>query len=526
MTTKHSHNGPDSIHGPNIILDVENFGPIAEAKNIEFKPMTVFVGPSNTGKTYLALLLHALLQAGRTDRGRYGRRLTGAFAQRLNDREQSIEPIIDDIKSQIINAYKFEAGSDISAVINIHPKKLSSLTREFISEIYSEWVSSFNDRATESIENYFSVSDIAELVSIQSNNVQQMSINVSDTQQHLNLTIPIGDFSKPKNEIPLAFEGNIDRFISAVDSDRSRSPYNSVIFEILNIINASLAKFLPTFTDSVYFPAARTGIITSHRILTSNVLDNISQFGLREVDVPTFSRSASDFLRLLVGIEQRPSRIRSRRSQKDDQSMNYVADTIEHSVIDGTIEVSKHQFGLPDFRYSRQGSITPMERSSSMATEVAPIVLFLRNYIEKGDLLIIDEPEAHLHPAAQQHMAAALAFMVRSGLRVLITTHSHYMVEQLSAFVNASVLDAQTRKRTLDLPGVLGQEDVYLKESETAVYGFDQSQNGVSTFVKHIPLNEDFEYSPADHSFAVTSQYNRLQRVLEAREDLEVDGMA
>ena len=51
------------LHGPNLILDVENFGPIAEAKNIEFKPMTVFVGPSNTGKTYLAMLLHSVLRS-------------------------------------------------------------------------------------------------------------------------------------------------------------------------------------------------------------------------------------------------------------------------------------------------------------------------------------------------------------------------------------------------------------------------------------------------------------------------------
>ena len=47
----------------NLILDVENFGPIAEAKGVEVKPMTVFVGPSNTGKSYLAILLHSMLQA-------------------------------------------------------------------------------------------------------------------------------------------------------------------------------------------------------------------------------------------------------------------------------------------------------------------------------------------------------------------------------------------------------------------------------------------------------------------------------
>ena len=41
-------------------LTVKNFGPIREAKNIEIKPMTVFVGPSNTGKSYLAVLIYSI----------------------------------------------------------------------------------------------------------------------------------------------------------------------------------------------------------------------------------------------------------------------------------------------------------------------------------------------------------------------------------------------------------------------------------------------------------------------------------
>ena len=43
----------------NLELSVTNFGPIARAK-IDLRPMTVFVGPSNTGKSYLAMLVYAL----------------------------------------------------------------------------------------------------------------------------------------------------------------------------------------------------------------------------------------------------------------------------------------------------------------------------------------------------------------------------------------------------------------------------------------------------------------------------------
>ncbi len=40
-------------------IAVKNFGPIAEA-NIDLCPLTVFVGSSNTGKTYLSTLMYAL----------------------------------------------------------------------------------------------------------------------------------------------------------------------------------------------------------------------------------------------------------------------------------------------------------------------------------------------------------------------------------------------------------------------------------------------------------------------------------
>ena len=46
---------------PDVQLSVQNFGPIASA-DIDLRPLTVFVGQSNTGKTYLAALIYALHQ--------------------------------------------------------------------------------------------------------------------------------------------------------------------------------------------------------------------------------------------------------------------------------------------------------------------------------------------------------------------------------------------------------------------------------------------------------------------------------
>ena len=40
-------------------LELVNFGPIVDGR-IDLRPLTVFVGPSNTGKSYLAILIYAL----------------------------------------------------------------------------------------------------------------------------------------------------------------------------------------------------------------------------------------------------------------------------------------------------------------------------------------------------------------------------------------------------------------------------------------------------------------------------------
>ena len=45
----------DTQEQPKVEIEVKNFGPIEQAK-IDLRPLTVLVGPSNTGKTYLCTL--------------------------------------------------------------------------------------------------------------------------------------------------------------------------------------------------------------------------------------------------------------------------------------------------------------------------------------------------------------------------------------------------------------------------------------------------------------------------------------
>ncbi len=46
-------------HDGDYRIEVADFGPIVRA-SVDVRPLTVFAGPSNTGKSYLAMLVYAL----------------------------------------------------------------------------------------------------------------------------------------------------------------------------------------------------------------------------------------------------------------------------------------------------------------------------------------------------------------------------------------------------------------------------------------------------------------------------------
>ncbi len=76
--------------------------------------------------------------------------------------------------------------------------------------------------------------------------------------------------------------------------------------------------------------------------------------------------------------------------------------------------------------------------ASSSARELVNLYFFLKHVAKKNHLLIIDEPESHLDTSNQIFLARLLARCVRSGLKVLITTHSDYIIKEINNLVMLS----------------------------------------------------------------------------------------
>lgn len=80
----------------------------------------------------------------------------------------------------------------------------------------------------------------------------------------------------------------------------------------------------------------------------------------------------------------------------------------------------------------------PLHLASSSARGLSDFYFFLRHVASSNHLLIVDEPESHLDTANQILLARLLARFVRAGLKVLITTHSDYLIKEINNLVMLS----------------------------------------------------------------------------------------
>jgi hypothetical protein len=253
-----------------------------------------------------------------------------------------------------------------------------------------------------------------------------------------------------------------------------------------------LSKIAP---QKYYLPSARGGIMQTHRVMASLLAARSARASSER---PTLSGVVSDFMEKLILYEGR---------EGPDGGLNQIADALELDVLAGQIITKPSPTGYPEFRYRPQKTEEDMllPQSSSMVAELASFVLYLRGLICPGDTLFIEEPEAHLHPAAQTEMAITLARLVRAGVRVLVTTHSDWMLQEIGNLMRVGMLKEKRALRN--------QTNDWLLPEEVGAWHFQKDQP-----VKEIRFDHTVGVEPEDYEDLAESLYNRwagLQNQLE-----------
>ncbi len=156
--------------------------------------------------------------------------------------------------------------------------------------------------------------------------------------------------------------------------------------------------------------------------------------------------------------------IPDRRREKSEFHKHKLYDDIK-DMMDGYYGVSGDEIRfISKARGSGRSFNIPLYLASSSARGLSDFYFFLRHVARKNHLLIIDEPESHLDTANQIQLARLLVRFVRAGLKVLITTHSDYLIKEVNnlvmlsrPFANRNALIKKLNYRTAD---ALDQESI------------------------------------------------------------------
>ncbi len=498
----------------NLELKVTDFGPIAKAE-VDLRPLTVFVGPSNTGKSYLAILIYALHRyfSGVTQPSRrYYRRYPTPSADSHSVQAQKAMDALVKALEQTTRDAKL---SDLlpAEVVEFIRSRFDALKR--------------GDEIGNEIIRCFGINDLAALVRKGCRQgvivVRQHFSNHSKPAVHkLVLKSQGAEFRAKLPEgmgirIDAENEFEVEHLSDSVrehEDDSEREHEDSFAWRLMEIVRdsdlrqATGSLHLPAF----YLPSDRTGVMHAHGSIVSAMIGNAPMTGLRPpTRTPMLSGVLADFLRQLIELDNlQHQRSKPRRGLEKE---------IEENILGGSVNVDRSELiGYPRFTYRPEGwkDTLPLMNASSMVSEIAPVVLYLRHVVGPDSVLIIEEPESHLHPAMQVEFTRQLAAIVRSGVRLIVTTHSEWVLEELANTVQRSALSATRRK-------AIAGTDVALPPDNVGAWLFRQEPHPEGSIVEEVKLDEEIGLYPTDHDAVSEALYNENAKIYNHVQDSRVE---
>ena len=118
-----------------------------------------------------------------------------------------------------------------------------------------------------------------------------------------------------------------------------------------------------------------------------------------------------------------------------DRWMSYILEQsirIRTEVLSGQeiISVTYESDGIPN--------ITPSNLGTGVTFIAEILITCLR--AKKGDVVVIENPEIHLHPSAQAKLGEFFAFIAHAGVQVIIETHCEHLINRVQYAVYANEL--------------------------------------------------------------------------------------
>ncbi len=362
-------------------IKFKNLGPL-ESGEFELKDFTLFCGKNNTGKTYVNYLIYAILET---------------LQNFKTDFKLDITPLLKE-------------GSQVINIMEIFDNNFDRVVKEISKNVKENLYIVFNCK-----KEFFK--DLFLEIELNKEEKRKKLFNwkynkpVTRGQEK----IKVMDIAKEKGKKEITF--------IYLENELSEEIMRNILKNYLNdflytcIIQEGRNKYM--------LPTERNGLNIFYNELLkkrSDFVENIEINSERKSELSSYSKPVKDYLEILTQLNILD------KKNTDDKNIMKIAEEMEKEIIKGKYKIDKNKI---IYQTENEKELDLYLASSTVKT-IFGVIFYLRHLIRKGDYLIIDEPELNLHPENQIKIARLLARMAKSGVRIIISTHSDYISKELN----------------------------------------------------------------------------------------------
>ena len=281
-----------------------------------------------------------------------------------------------------------------------------------------------------------------------------LKIRVNHDESYVEATL-IGDY-----RAPFVSRQNISRSDYNLGGDGSGTSLKSSVHHFVAWL------IFQIFDSAAAFPAERKAIQSMHLASIMNWYQSSAQVSA------SYASSTSDYLLMMLSLENLA------KNGVEDGDFKGLAELLEGKLLQGRTEFSKEKRGNErsiEYLFGNNRELA-IHAASSMVRSLVGLDLYLKMIAKRGSIIVIDEPEMNAHPEAQLKIIEFLAILANSGIRVVFTTHSPYIVDHLSNLMMASRVAEGSRQTVADR-FKLGRPEAFIAPENVSAYLFRENGN-------------------------------------------------
>lgn len=383
-------------------LRVEHLGPLREADIDLSHDLIVLTGPNNTGKTWFAWTVYALMRQARVVND-------ASLPRGLASQLWSTNAVTFDTKT--LSTIAFLLSTEVSHDVAARLPKVFAAARPFFANTELHW----SQRSPAEDARYVA-------------SHTRGAIEPSDEGWSVGYEKRVGDPSIYVTLTP-----------TAASPGRPQPAYDDAVEDLLEhvlglIVHAVYQRPAGLTRNVVLFPTERLAVNLFARELAASRVEFVDEV----LDAEANGRDPKELFRRVgrfpIPIQDSLS-VASRLDvlSRDDTPFADLALDLERSLLGGSVRAT--EYGELHFAPAGAAVSLPVHMAASVVKSLASLTFYLRHIAREGDFLIIDEPELNLHPDAQRKVARFLGRLVHRGFKLMVSTHSDFVVRELGHLV-------------------------------------------------------------------------------------------